>query len=193
MRRMDVSRCGGHNGAAMTNSARVAVGLFNAFCLALLFASAVQTQTHSSLKNTIPKGAAMLSHASGTFEVKLVPQPPEDKAEGSTLARMSLDKQFHGDLEATSKGQMLTAGTDVKGSAGYVAIERITGTLQGRAGSFVLQHSGTLTRGAPQQSVTVVPDSGTGQLVGLTGKMTGTIADGKHSYDFDYTLPETPR
>jgi hypothetical protein len=134
----------------------------------------------------------MAAHASGTFEVKLVPQPPEDKAEGSTLARMSIDKQFHGDLDATSKGQMLTAGTDVKGSAGYVAIERITGTLQGRSGSFVFQHSGTLTRGAPQQSITVVPDSGTGQLVGLAGKMTINIAEGKHSYELEYTLPQAP-
>ena len=134
----------------------------------------------------------MPSHATGTFEVRLVPQPPEDKADGSTLARMSIDKQFHGDLEGTSKGQMLTAGTDVKGSAGYVAIERITGTLHGRTGTFVLQHSGTLTRGAPQQSITVVPDSGTGQLLGLAGKMTINIADGKHSYDFEYTLPEAP-
>jgi hypothetical protein len=132
----------------------------------------------------------MAAHASGTFEVKLVPQPPEDKAEGSTLARMSIDKQFHGDLDATSKGQMLTAGTDVKGSAGYVAIERITGTLEGRSGSFVFQHSGTLTRGAPQQSITVVPDSGTGQLVGLAGQMTINIAEGKHSYEFEYTLPQ---
>jgi hypothetical protein len=84
---------------------------------------------------------------------------------------MSIDKQFHGDLEGTAKGQMLTAGTDVKGSAGYVASERVTGTLHGRSGSFVLQHSGTLTKGAAQQSITVVPDSGAGQLVGLTGKM----------------------
>ncbi|HEV1993744.1 MAG TPA: DUF3224 domain-containing protein [Candidatus Acidoferrum sp.] len=132
----------------------------------------------------------MASHASGTFEVKLVPQPPEDKAEESTLARMSIDKQFYGDLDGTSKGQMLTAGTDVKGSAGYVAIERITGTLQGRTGSFVLQHTGTMNRGASQLSITVVPDSATGQLLGLTGKMTITIADGKHSYEFDYSLPE---
>jgi len=132
----------------------------------------------------------MATHASGTFEVKLNPQPPDDKAEGSTLGRMSIDKQFHGDLEATSKGEMLTAMTDVKGSAGYVAIERVTGTLHGRSGSFVLQHSGSLTRSAPQQSITVVPDSGTGQLVGLAGKMTVTIADGKHSYDFEYTLPQ---
>jgi len=105
---------------------------------------------------------------------------------------MSGEKQFHGDLEGTSKGQMLTATTDVKGSAGYVAIERVTGTLHGRSGSFVLQHSGTLTKGAAQQSITVVPDSGTGQLVGIAGKMTITIADGKHSYDFEYTLPKAP-
>jgi hypothetical protein len=105
---------------------------------------------------------------------------------------MSIDKQFHGDLEGTAKGQMLTAGTDVKGSAGYVAIERVTGTLHGRSGSFVLQHSGSLTRGAAQQSITVVPDSGSGQLVGLAGKMTVTIVDGKHSYDFEYTLPAAP-
>src|SRR5947199_3372757 len=129
----------------------------------------------------------MTTHASGTFEVKLTPQ-----AEEASLGRLSIDKQFHGDLEATSKGQMLTAGTGVKGSAGYVAIERVTGALAGHSGSFVLQHSGTMTRGVPQLSITVVPDSGTGQLAGLTGKMTITIADGEHSYGFDYTLPETP-
>jgi len=132
----------------------------------------------------------MTTHAIGTFDVKLEPQGTADKAEGSTLGRMSLDKQFHGDLEATAKGEMLTAMTDVKGSAGYVAIERITGTLNGRTGSFVLQHSGIMTGGAQQQSVTVVPDSGTGQLVGISGKMTGKIAEGKHSYDLEYTLPE---
>jgi hypothetical protein len=91
---------------------------------------------------------------------------------------MSIDKQFHGDLEGTAKGQMLTAGTDVKGSAGYVAIERVTGTLHGRSGSFVLQHSGTLTKGAAQQPITLVPDSGAGQLVGLTGKMIVTTLTG---------------
>jgi hypothetical protein len=101
-------------------------------------------------------------HAAGPFDVKIVPQGEPDKADGSTLARYSLDKQYHGDLEATAKGEMLTAGTDVKGSAGYVAIERVTGKLGGRSGSFVLQHSGTLTRSAPEQSITVVPDSGTG-------------------------------
>jgi hypothetical protein len=134
----------------------------------------------------------MTSHATGTFEVKLTPQPPEDKADGSTLARISIAKQFHGGLEANSKGQMLTAGTDVKGSAGYVAMERITGTLEGRSGSFVLQHRGTLNRGVPEQAITVVPDSGSGELAGLSGTMTISIADGKHSYDFEYVLPDAP-
>src|ERR1022692_4967538 len=125
-------------------------------------------------------------HASGTFEVKITPQPADSGA--PAVGRMSIDKQFHGDLEATSKGQMLAAVNSVKGSAGYVAIEQVTGSLRGRSGTFVLQHSGTMTRGTPQQIVSVVPDSGTGELVGLTGTMTITIADGKHSYDFEYTL-----
>jgi len=135
----------------------------------------------------------MMIHASGTFEVKIIPQKPDNKeAESANLGRMSIDKQFYGDLEATSKGEMLAAATEVKGSAGYVAMERVSGTLHGRRGTFILQHSGTMTRTAPQMSVTVVPDSGTGQLVGLAGTMTIKIADGKHFYEFDYTLPETP-
>jgi hypothetical protein len=104
---------------------------------------------------------------------------------------MAIDKQFHGDLEATSKGQMLAAGTEVKGSAGYVAIERVSGTLHGHNGTFALQHSGTMTRGAFQLSITVVPDSGSGQLVGLAGQFAINIVDGKHFYDFDYTLTDT--
>jgi hypothetical protein len=104
---------------------------------------------------------------------------------------MSIDKQFHGELEGTSKGYMLSsAATVVKGSGGYVAMERVTGTLKGRSGSFVLQHSGTMNRGVPQLSVTVVPDSGTGQLTGLAGTMTIKIDAGKHSYEFEYSLPE---
>ena len=134
----------------------------------------------------------MTTHASGTFEVKLNPQAQDDSSEDATPSRMSIDKQFHGDLEATSKGQMLAAGTTVEGSAGYVAIERVSGTLHGRSGTFVLQHSGTMTRGVPQLSIAVVPDSGTGQLAGLAGKMMINISDGKHSYDFEYTLAETP-
>jgi len=134
----------------------------------------------------------MTIHVSGAFEVKLNPQKPDNKeAESANLGRMSIDKQFRGDLEATSKGEMLTALTDVKDSAGYVAIERVSGTLHRRSGTFLLQHSGTMTRGTQQQTVTVVPDSGTGQLLGLAGKMTIKIAEGKHFYEFDYTLPET--
>jgi hypothetical protein len=132
-----------------------------------------------------------MTHASGTFEVKLTPQATDDNA-GDSIGGLTIDKQFHGDLEATSRGQMLTAGTDVAGSAGYVAIERIIGTLHGRSGSFILQHSGTMTRRAPQLTVTVVPDSGKGQLVGLSGRMTIEIADDRHSYAFEYTLVETP-
>jgi hypothetical protein len=101
---------------------------------------------------------------------------------------MSIDKEFKGDLAATSRGEMLMAGTSVKGSAGYVAIERVTGSLGGRAGSFVLQHTGVMNRGTPQLSVSVVPDSGTDQLVGLSGRMAIIIESGKHSYEFDYTL-----
>ena len=130
-------------------------------------------------------------HASGTFDVKLTPQAAEDGDGG--LGRMAIDKQFHGDLEGTSKGFMLSsAATVVKGSGGYVAMERVTGALKGRKGTFVLQHSGTMTRGTPQLSVTVVPDSGTGQLEGIAGTLTIKIDQGKHSYEFDYTLPETP-
>jgi Protein of unknown function (DUF3224) len=126
-----------------------------------------------------------MSSASGTFEVKLTPQ---ETSGDPRLGRFSLDKQFHGDLEATSKGEMLTGGMPAKGSAGYVAIELVTGKLHGCSGSFILQHSGTMDRGKPSLSVTVVPDSGTEELAGLAGKMTINIADGKHSYGFEYSL-----
>jgi hypothetical protein len=125
-----------------------------------------------------------MNNAHGDFEVKLAPQSAAD----APIGRMSIDKQFHGDLEATSKGEMLAFMTSVKGSAGYVAMEQVTGALNGRSGTFVLQHSGTMTRGDQQQSVTVVPDSGTEELKGLSGKMTIIIANGKHSYDFDYEI-----
>jgi uncharacterized protein len=139
----------------------------------------------------IQKGTTMTAHASGPFEVTISPQVDE-KVGDPTVGRMSIEKQFHGDLEAVSKGQMLAAMTETKGSAGYVAMERVTGTLRGRSGSFALQHTGTMDRGVPQLSVTVVPDSGTGQLAGLSGKMSINVVNGKHSYDFDYTLPEAP-
>ena len=151
----------------------------------LLFLSLVSSQ---AAVPTPQKGTSMTQHAVGDFDVKLAPQPTSDP-ENKLFGRYSLDKQFHGELEATSKGEMLSSGTEVKGSAGYVAIERVTGTLAGRTGSFVLQHSGTMTRGEGQLNITVVPDSGTGHLEGISGKMNIKISDGKHSYDFEYTLP----
>jgi len=174
----------------MKKQRRSAVGISAILCLAFVVGSAAQTQPQPLASNPSQKGTAMPAHATGTFEVKLTPQAPDGKFEDATLGRMTIDKQIHGDLEATSKGTMLTAGTDVKGSAGYVAIERVTGSVHGRAGTFVLQHTGTMNRGAYQLSITVVPDSGTGQLLGLTGEFNITIAGGKHSYDFEYTLPE---
>ena len=130
----------------------------------------------------------MTTRATGTFEVKLTPQPADDYADGAMLGRLTIDKQFHGDLEGTSRGQMLSGMTGTKGSAGYVAIERVTGTLAGRRGTFVLQHSGTMSRGAQQLTITVVPDSATDELTGLTGTMAIIIEAGKHSYEFDYEL-----
>jgi hypothetical protein len=132
----------------------------------------------------------MPQRVTGSFDVKVIPQKPDNEvAEAAGLTRMSLDKQFHGDLEATSKGEMLASRPDAKGSGGYVALERVTGTLNGRRGSFVLQHSATMTRGVPTMSITVVPDSGTDELTGLTGKLNIIIGpDGKHSYEFEYAI-----
>src|SRR5581483_6783734 len=153
-------------------------------CLCLGFVAHAQS---SRIVNKTQE-VVMTTHASGPFEVKLNPQTPYE----ASLGRMSIDKQFHGDLEATSKGEMLSIMTAVKGSAGYVAMELVSGTLHGRQGTFVLQHSATMTRGTPQLSVTVVPDSGTGQLTGLAGTMTIKIEEGgKHFYEFEYTLAET--
>jgi Protein of unknown function (DUF3224) len=132
----------------------------------------------------------MTTHINGTFEVKLNAQKPDNQEAASAgLGRMSLDKQFHGALEATSKGEMLSVMTEVKGSGVYVAIEPVTGKLNGLSGSFLLHHTGIMTRREPQLSVRVVPDSGTEQLSGLTGSMGIKITEGKHFYDFEYTLP----
>lgn len=130
----------------------------------------------------------MPSRATGTFDVTLTPSPAETSQGLAPVSHLSLDKQFRGDLEATSVGQMLAITTAVEGSAGYVAIEVVAGTLGGRQGSFALQHSGTMSRGAQALSVTVVPDSGTSELEGLAGTMSIEIADGSHSYAFEYTL-----
>ena len=134
------------------------------------------------------KQGKVMNKASGTFEVKLNPQ---DQGADMPVGRMHIDKQFQGDLVATSKGQMLmAASSSVKDSAGYVAIEKVTGTLNGRRGSFYLQHNGVMTRGVGELAITVIPDSGTDQLVGLRGKMNIIIAEGIHSYDFEYTIGE---
>ena len=127
--------------------------------------------------------------ATGPFDVKLAPQPPAPGIESANLGRQTIDKQFHGDLEATSLGEMIAAMGGVQGSAGYVAMERVTGVLHGKRGTFVLQHTGIMDRGAPSLVITVVPDSGTDALTGLTGTMTIQIEQGKHSYVFDYGLP----
>lgn len=131
-----------------------------------------------------------MMRAAGTFEVTLTPQPADDYADGKALGRLTIDKTFAGDLVATSRGQMLSAMSAVKGSAGYVAIEHVTGTLAGHGGTFVLQHSGTMDRGHGTLDLRVVPDSGTGALAGLTGRMAIIVAGGTHSYEFDYELPE---
>ncbi|HEY5047715.1 MAG TPA: DUF3224 domain-containing protein [Rhizomicrobium sp.] len=131
----------------------------------------------------------MSEHAGGAFDVKLAPETVTGRVADASLGQMSIDKTFHGDLKATSTGAMLTAGTAAKGSADYVALEKVTGTLKARAGSFILMHNATMTRGEGLLNVIVVPDSGTGALAGLTGKMTIRIEAGKHLYDFDYELP----
>jgi hypothetical protein len=135
----------------------------------------------------------MNKRAAGPFDVKINPQPLalEDDKEGAARGRMSLDKQYHGDLEASAKGEMLTAMSGTQGSAGYVAVEKVVGALGGRAGTFALQHNATMTRGEPYLNIIVVPDSGTGALAGLTGTMKIIIAEGgKHFYEFDYELSE---
>lgn len=132
----------------------------------------------------------MSEHATGSFEVKVTPQKPDTQiARAANLGRLTIDKRFHGALEGVSKGEMLATHTEVEGSAAYVALERVTGKLNGRSGSFVLQHSATMVRGKPAASVTVVPDSGTGELRGLSGRMIITVEpDGAHSYEFDFRV-----
>jgi hypothetical protein len=160
------------------------VVVIGAVCLCPVFVASGPAQTStSSQKEAVMK-------AMGSFEVKMTPQ--DDKA-GDGLSRMLLDKQYHGDLEGTAKGQMLTGGISASKSGAYVAIEKFTGTLRGRSGSFVLHHTGIMTRGTPDLTILVAPDSGTGELSGISGKMTIHIAaDGKHSYEFEYTIAETP-
>jgi hypothetical protein len=132
-------------------------------------------------------------HAEGTFDVKTSPLPADESITGTTIGRFGLDKQFQGDLEAVSKGEMLGAGNPATGTAGYVAIEQVTGALNGRTGSFALQHCGTMVDNKFELIVKVVPGSGTDDLTGISGTMTIKIVGGKHSYQFDYTLPATAK
>jgi Protein of unknown function (DUF3224) len=157
-----------------------------------LFALTVIAQQPTRFSPEVTRKNGTMSHAHGSFDVKLTPQKPDSSgAMDAGVARLSLDKQFHGDLEGTSKGEMLSAmSADVKNSGVYVALERVTGTLAGRSGSFVLYHTGVMDRGQQNLSINVVPDSGTGDLKGITGKFTIVIEpDGKHFYDFGYDLP----
>jgi hypothetical protein len=130
----------------------------------------------------------MSTKITGAFDVKMTPQSSDPFEGGSTLARMSLEKTYHGELMATARGEFISAMTSVKGSAAYSAIERVEGVLQGRRGTFVLQHTGVMNRGVPALAISVVPDSGTGELAGLTGAMNIVIEAGKHSYEFEYVI-----
>ncbi len=130
-----------------------------------------------------------MERAKGSFEVSVQPLPNTDVSSDALLGRFLLIKKFSGDLEGRGRGQMLSAGTATKGSAGYVAIDHVSGTLNGRRGSFVLQHSGSMNRNVPTLTILVVPDSGTDELTGLTGTLSINIVDGRHFYDFLYSLP----
>jgi len=144
---------------------------------------------HTAAAQSTAEKPMTTQHATGLFEVKMPTLALADEHAPPYFGRRALDKQYHGPLKATGKGEMLAAMTAVEGSAAYVAIEQVSGTLDGKKGSFALQHSGLMTRGTPQLSVVVVPDSGSDELTGLTGKMAIRIEGGKHYYDFDYTLP----
>jgi hypothetical protein len=154
-------------------------------CLGVSLQAAAQAPASKPLR----KDPILTRHAEGTFDVKTTPLPADDQ---TGAGRYALDKQFHGDLEATSKGLMLGAGDPAKGAAGYVAMERVTGALHGHTGSFSLQHMGTMDQGKFQLTVIVAPGSGSGELTGITGTMTITNTAGKHSYTFEYTLPAAP-
>ena len=171
----------------------IAAGVVAGIWLALGIGSPARAQAGSPAHaGAIHKETAVTTRASGTFEVKLTPQAPAEGVGDPAVGRMAIDKRFHGDLEGTSRGEMLAALTPVEGSAGYVAMEKVSATLQGRSGTFVLQHSGTMRRGAQQLTISVVPDSGTGELAGIAGTMTIEITGGKHFYAFEYTLPGAP-
>ena len=148
-------------------------------CLLLFVVAGVAAET-----------GAVVDHAAGTFDVKVVPETIAGQTADPALGRMSIEKTIHGDLEGTSTGTMLTAGSVASGAAAYVAMEKVTGTLKGRKGSFVLMHSATMSAGNRILDITVAPGSGTDALAHLAGRMTIRIEGGVHYYDFDYTLPK---
>ncbi len=153
----------------------------------ILVLAAFAAAPHFRQANCTEGSTIMSHHATGPFDVTLSPLEPYNTDPDAGLARMGLDKRYHGALEATSKGEMLSAGS-AKISGGYVAIERVTGVLDGRHGSFVLQHNATMDAGRPELNIIVVPGSGTGELVGLSGRMTIQIAGGAHSYELEYEV-----
>jgi len=163
-------------------------------CALIIGTALTSNLTAQAPKSTTPmKEIRMTTVAKGTFDVKLAPLGEGSRAEGWAPSRMSLNKQFQGDLEATSQGEMMTAMSDVKGSGGYAAFERVQGTLGGRRGAFTLQHHGVMTVGVPGEwIVVVVPDSGTEGLKGLVGRMTITITGKEHAYALTYSLPKAP-
>jgi hypothetical protein len=134
----------------------------------------------------------MTMQAKGSFEVSITPQSPVEGVGDPSVGRMALEKHFKGDMEGVGKGQMLAVGTAVDGSAGYVAMERVHGTLHGREGGFALQHNGVMNRGTPQLTITIVPDSGTEGLSGIAGALSIRITDGVHYYELAYSLPDVP-
>jgi hypothetical protein len=164
------------------------LGLATASCV--IFAFTIYAQTSSQDNSTVRQSTTITDHATGAFEVKITPQKPDNKEAEAGLSRMSGDKHYHGDLEGTGHVEMLATSATAPRSGAYVALERVTGKLKGRSGTFTLCHTGIMNRGMPDLTILVVPDSGTEELTGLSGKMKINIAaDGKHSYEMEYTLP----
>lgn len=159
----------------------------------LLIGLALMSVVPLRAQDVKPREKTVTTVAHGTFDVKMKPLPSDEIAAAALIGRMSIDKQFHGDIEGSSKGQMLATSTAVPGSASYVALERVTGTLMGRSGSFSLQHSAWMAGGKQGLTITVVPDSGTEELVGLHGSFVIIIAEGKHSYEFSYSFAGVPQ
>jgi Protein of unknown function (DUF3224) len=163
----------------MKKPIRAASVCIAAVCLALAPGARGHAQTASASQENV-----VTTRATGPFDVRMAPLET-----AAPIGRMSLDKTYHGDLEATAAGEMLAAMTATEGSAGYVAIERVSGTLGGRTGTFMLQHDGIMNRGAPSLVINIVPDSGTGELAGIAGTMNIVMENGKHTYVLEYTLP----